>query len=270
MRRTTPARRDAAGSRHLSMPPAGLHGQALRDINLVARAGEVVGIAGRCRQRAERAVRGALRRAPGGPAGRRRRSPAGRAGTAGIDARRRLGAAFVPEERLGHAAAPTHRLSENTLISHAAAEVSRSGFILLERRQAPRPLDRPELRRAHAGRRPAGAQALRRQPAEIRDRPRDHPQAEAARRRPADLGRRCRRGAPDPSGSRRSRPSRAAPSWSISQDLDELFEMADRMAVIHHGRLEPAQAHRRMDQGGRGPRNARRRASLRRRPCGLS
>ena len=30
----------------LSMPPAGLHGQALRDINLTARAGEVVGIAG--------------------------------------------------------------------------------------------------------------------------------------------------------------------------------------------------------------------------------
>ena len=49
-------------------------------------------------------------------------SSRGRAcGSAGIDARRRLGAAFVPEERLGHAAAPTHRLSENTLISHAAA-----------------------------------------------------------------------------------------------------------------------------------------------------
>ena len=26
----------------------------------------------------------------------------------------------------------------------------------------------------------------------------------------------------------------------ISQDLDELFEIADRMAVIFHGRLSPA------------------------------
>ena len=50
--------------------------------------------------------------------GRHRHRRASHAGTAGIDARRRLGAAFVPEERLGHAAAPTHRLSENTLISH--------------------------------------------------------------------------------------------------------------------------------------------------------
>jgi simple sugar transport system ATP-binding protein len=25
----------------------------------------------------------------------------------------------------------------------------------------------------------------------------------------------------------------------VSQDLDELFELADRMAVIHHGRLSP-------------------------------
>ena len=222
---------------HLSMPPAGLHGQALRDIELVARAGEVVGIAGvagngqselfaalsgeRLAARADSIV------------------IAGRpSGTAGIDARRRLGAAFVPEERLGHAAAPTHRLSENTLISHAAAEVSRSGFILVNAAKrlarsivqsfdVRTPESDPQARKLSGGNLQKfviGREIIRRPKLLIVDQPTwgvDAGAARLIRQALVDLAR---------AGSA---------VVIVSQDLDELFEVADRMAVIHQGYLSP-------------------------------
>ena len=60
----------------------------------------------------------------------RRRHPdrqQGRRPTRSITERRRLGAAFVPEERLGHATAPRFKLSENVLLTgHAASPMVRS------------------------------------------------------------------------------------------------------------------------------------------------
>ena len=222
---------------HLSMPPAGLHGQALADIDLVARAGEVVGIAGiagngqseffaalsgeRLATRADAIVMA------GKPCG-----------LLDIDARRRLGAAFVPEERLGHAAAPTHRLSENTLISHAAAEVSRAGFILLgaARRLAHSIIKSFDVR-APEGDPPArklsggnlqkfviGREIIRRPRLIIVDQPTWGVDAGAARLIRQSLVDLAREG---------------SAVVVVSQDLDELFEVADRMAVIHHGRLSP-------------------------------
>ena len=190
-------------------------------------------------QRPERTLRGALGRAPcRRRGGHRDRRPALRA--AGIEARRRLGAAFVPEERLGHAAAPSHRLSENTLVSHhSAGEVSRSGFISLDTAKRLRAFASSrafDVRKPEPD--PAGPEALGRQPAEIRHRSRDDPQSPAARRRPADLGRGCGRRRPirqalvDLAGE-------GSAVLVISQDLDELFEIADRMAVIHDGHLSP-------------------------------
>jgi general nucleoside transport system ATP-binding protein len=221
---------------HLSLPPAGLHGQALQDIDLVARAGEVVGIAGIAGNgqselfaalSGERlAERGAI-------------VIAGKAcGAMGIDARRRLGAAFVPEERLGHAAAPTHRLSENTLISHAAAEVSRSGFILLNaaRRLARSivqsfdvrtPEGDPQARKLSGGNLQKfviGREIIRKPKLIIVDQPTwgvDAGAARLIRQALVDLAR------------------EGSAVLVVSQDLDELFEVADRMAVIHQGRLSP-------------------------------
>ena len=44
------------------------------------------------------------------------------AGDAGMNERRRMGVAFVPEERLGHGTAPRMKLSENALLTgHAAS-----------------------------------------------------------------------------------------------------------------------------------------------------
>ena len=47
-----------------------------------------------------------------------------------VTERRRLGAAFVPEERLGHGTAPRMKLSENALLTgHAASGMVKRGFI---------------------------------------------------------------------------------------------------------------------------------------------
>jgi simple sugar transport system ATP-binding protein len=224
----------------LSMPAAGLHGQALREIDLVARAGEVVGIAGvagngqselfaalsgeRLADRTDAVV------IAGKPSG-----------TIGIDARRRLGAAFVPEERLGHAAAPSHRLSENTLISHAAAEVSRSGFILVNAAKrlarsivqsfdVRTPEGDPQARKLSGGNLQKfviGREIIRKPKLIIVDQPTwgvDAGAARLIRQALVDLAR---------AGSA---------IVVVSQDLDELFEVADRMAVIHQGHLSPLKA----------------------------
>ncbi len=222
---------------HLSMAPAGLHGQALEDIELVARAGEIVGIAGVAGNGQSElfAALSGERIAETAEA----ITIAGRAcGTMGIDARRRLGAAFVPEERLGHAAAPGHRLSENTLISHAAAEVSRSGFIVLSAaKQLARsiiksfdvrtPENDPQARKLSGGNLQKfviGREIIRRPKLLIVDQPTwgvDAGAARLIRQALVDLAR---------AGSA---------VVVVSQDLDELFEVADRMAVIHQGRMSP-------------------------------
>ena len=100
----------------LSVPPLERTGVALHDVHLEVRAGEVLGIAGVSGNgQAEllallsgedrRAPREALRLA-GEPIGGR-----------SVTARRRLGLAFVPEERLGRGAVPDMGLARNLLLS---------------------------------------------------------------------------------------------------------------------------------------------------------
>jgi simple sugar transport system ATP-binding protein len=220
---------------HLSMAPGSLHGQALEDINLVAHAGEIVGIAG-VAGNGQTELFAALsgERLPDRPG---TIMISGKAcGSAGVDGRRRLGAAFVPEERLGHAAAPTHRLSENTLISHAATEVSRTGFIVLSAAKrlarsiiksfdVRTPETDPQARKLSGGNLQKfviGREIIRKPKLLIVDQPTwgvDAGAARLIRQALVDLA------------------AEGSAVVVISQDLDELFEVADRMAVIHHGRL---------------------------------
>jgi simple sugar transport system ATP-binding protein len=158
-------------------------------------------------------------------------------GTADIEARRRLGAAFVPEERLGHAAAPGHRLSENTLVSHhGAGDVNRSGFLAF--RAAKRlalsivksfdvrtPEADPQARKLSGGNLQKfviGREMVRRPKLLVVDQPTwgvDAGAARLIRQALVDLAR------------------EGSAVLAISQDLDELFEVADRLAVIHDGHL---------------------------------
>ena len=115
--------------RALTLDPADPHGVRLDAVSLDVRGGEIVGIAGVSGNGQDElfAALSGERAAP-------------RAGDIVIDGRavgqlsitdrRRLGAAFVPEERLGHATAPRMRLSENALLTgHAAGGMVKHGFI---------------------------------------------------------------------------------------------------------------------------------------------
>jgi len=161
-------------------------------------------------------------------------------GDVGIAARRTLGGAFVPEERLGHAAAPNYPLSDNTLISHhTAGDIVRNGFILKEAAEklsqqiiqqfdvrVPRP--DPEARTLSGGNLQKfviGREIISKPKLLIVDQPTwgvDAGAAQMIRQALVNLA------------------AEGSAILVISQDLDELFEIADRIAVIHDGRLSVA------------------------------
>ena len=118
---------------------------------------------------------------------------------------------------------------------------------------------------------PQAAQALGRQPAEVRRRARDDPQAAASSSSTS------RPGASMPAPPRLIRQALVdlARGGSavvvISQDLDELFEVADRLAVIHAGAPQRGAADRRMDRARRSASTCSASpGSARGRPCGLN
>ncbi|MGY2048104.1 ABC transporter ATP-binding protein [Methylobacterium sp. JK268] len=231
-------RRERLRVEHLSLPAPGLHGTPLRDVALSVHEGEVVGIAGIAGNgQAEffAALSGEVQtsaeavRIDGTPVGR-----------LGITARRRRGAAFVPEERNGHGAAPDLSLTDNALLSrHAGTGLVRHGII---DRRAVRALMRAivaafDVRKA--GPDPAartlsggnlqkflvGREILAEPGVLVINQPTWGVDAAAAAR--------IRQALLDLAG-------RGAAVVVISQDLDELFEVAGRIAVLHAGRLSPA------------------------------
>ena len=227
--------------RSLSRAPATPFSIPLRDIHLKVRPGEVIGVAGVAgngQGEFFEAVSGETRQSD--PASVRIRGTS--AGALGISARRKLGAAFVPEERLGHGAAPRMRLSENLLLSrHAtdhgafvgASSLVRFGAIraasqrIVEamdvRMNAPDPeaasLSGGNLQKFVIGR------ELDRQPMVlVVNQPTWGVDAGAASRIRQALIALARSG---------------SAVLVISQDLDELFEISDAIAVMHDGMLSP-------------------------------
>jgi simple sugar transport system ATP-binding protein len=220
----------------LSLASPDPHGTSLRSVSLELRAGEVFGIAGVAGNGQDElfaALSGeALSQRPEAVAidGR----PVGQLG---INARRLMGAAFVPEERLGHAAAPRFRLSENALAAgHATNGFVHSGFVdrkatlafvdrvtkAFDVRKGPRDPEAKALSGGNLQKFVVGREILREPKLLIVSQPTWGVDAGAAaliRQSLVDLAR---------SG---------AAVLVVSQDLDELFEIADRMAVIFHGQL---------------------------------
>jgi ABC-type uncharacterized transport system ATPase subunit len=237
-----PARRSSAGAvklriGHLDQPADGPFAVALKDISLEVREGEIIAIAGvagngqselfaalsgeRPNARKDAVVIGVT------PAGRR-----------GVTERRKLGAAFVPEERLGHGAVPGFPLSENVLLTRHSADGSlvRSG--LVDRTSAAAVSERisrafdvrkakpdPEARSLSGGNLQkfvVGRELDRNPSLLVVNQPTWGVDAGASaliRQALIDLAR---------AGSA---------VLVISQDLDEIFEIADRIAVISRGEL---------------------------------
>ena len=224
----------------LSLPADGPFGVALRDVTLDVRAGEVVaiaGVAGNGQSELFEALSGE-RPAPAPKAVTIAGEPCG---TRGVTARRRLGAAFVPEERLGHSAVPGFVLSENLLLTRHASGggLVRAGFVDRPgtRAVADRVMERFDVRTSRVNP-PAQAlsggnlqkfvvgRELDREPAVlVINQPTWGVDAGAAaliRQVLLDMA------------------ENGAAVLVISQDLDEIFEIADRIAVISRGELSAA------------------------------
>ena len=232
----------------LSLPADGPFGVALRNVSLEVRAGEVVaiaGVAGNGQSELFEALSGErLAAVPeavtiaGEPCG-----------TRGVTARRRLGAAFVPEERLGHSAVPGFVLSDNVLLTRHASggDLVRAGFIDQPglRAVADRVMERFDVRTSRVNP-PAQAlsggnlqkfvvgRELDREPAVlVINQPTwgvDAGAAALVRQVLLDMA------------------EDGAAVLVISQDLDEIFEIADRIAVISRGELSAAYPAREIDR----------------------
>jgi general nucleoside transport system ATP-binding protein len=230
--------------RGLSLPAPGPFACALENISFELRAGEILGlagIAGNGQDELFAALSGEMR-APGAGQIEIEGVAAGRLGPR---RRRRLGAAFVPEERLGHGAVPEMRLSENLLLTRQRPEdglVSRGVLNLGAARRLERKLaELFDVRMAHPD---VEAKALsggnlqkfivgreiEREPGVlVVSQPTwgvDAGAAAAIRQALVDLAR------------------RGSAVLMISQDLDEVLEISDRVAVISKGRLSPPVARR--------------------------
>jgi simple sugar transport system ATP-binding protein len=226
----------------LTLPAPSQFGTALANVSLEVRGGEIVGIAGVAGEGQFELMEALIgeRRANRADAVVIDGTPAGHLGP---DARRLAGAAFVPEERAGHAAVPDMGLPENVLLSHHRAErmTGALGWIRggLAEDWVARVRDAFDVRsgsdRPRAGslsggnlqKFVVGREILREPGILVVNQPTwgvDPGAAVVIRQALIDLA------------------ARGAAVLVISQDLEELFAIADRIAVIHKGRLSAARA----------------------------
>ena len=225
---------------HLDQIADGPFAVALKDISLDVRAGEVVAIAG-VAGNGQSELFDALSGERANPRAAAICINGVMAGHLDVGARRKLGAAFVPEERLGHGAVPSFLLSENVILTRHNDDTGliRSG--LLDRTAAAAVSDRvskdydvrkakpdPEARSLSGGNLQkfvVGREMDRKPGVLVVNQPTWGVDAGASaliRQALIDLAR---------SGSA---------VLVISQDLDEIFEIADRIAVLSRGELSRA------------------------------
>ena len=225
---------------HLNLPAASEFGVTLRDMSLSVHGGEIVGIAGIAGE-GQAELMDAL-------TGEHRANSPGAVRIDGVDVgrqgptqRRLKGAAFVPEERNGHAAVADMTLSENIILAHHRAEgVASGGWIgfgkardwarrVREKFDVRAGAENPiagSLSGGNLQKFVVGREILREPGVLVVSQPTwgvDAGAASVIRQALIDLAK---------SGSA---------VLVISQDLEEIFSICDRIAVIHHGRLSAAE-----------------------------
>ena len=206
----------------LGLEPEEPHGARLLHISLELKGGEILGIAG-VAGNGQDELFAAL-------SGERRANNPDTiviegiaAGHLSITQRRKLGAAFVPEERLGHGTVPRMKLSENALLSgHAASDMVKRGFVntAATLKTVDRATETFDIRKAKRDPEAASLSGGNLQKFVV---------GREILRNPAVL-------------------VVSQPTWGVdagaavlvtSQDLDELIEITDWIAVMFHGRLSP-------------------------------
>jgi simple sugar transport system ATP-binding protein len=229
----------------LSLPADDPFGTDLKDIRLKVRGGEIVGIAGVAgngQKELLTALSGERRaRRPGDL-----RLMAEPAGHLGPGRRRAMGLAFVPEERLGRGAVPEMSMADNALLTAYQRRLVRHGLIQFDRAAdyADKVVEAFKVVCAGTGAEARSLSGGNLQKfiigREILLDPKllilAHPTwgvdvgaATAIRQAIVDLR------------------DRGAAVLMISEELEELFEISDRIAVISEGRLSPAKATRETD-----------------------
>jgi simple sugar transport system ATP-binding protein len=223
--------------RQLWLPAAGDYGVALQGVSLALRAGEVVGVAG-VSGNGQQELLAVL-------SGEDRRAAAGSVRLFGTDIartgprqRRALGLHFVPEERLGRGAVPMHALATNTLLTRREP-IKALGWIDTgaARELAARLIERFRVKAAgpHA---PAASLSGGNLQKFIVGREIDAKPRVLVVAQPTwgvDVG-----------ASAQIRAELLALRDAgcavlvVSEELDELFELADRLVVIAGGRLSPS------------------------------
>ncbi len=220
----------------LSLEPDDPHGVRLKHVSLELKGGEILGVAGVAGNGQDElfaALSG--ERLSGDPGTVVIEGIA--AGHLSITQRRRLGAAFVPEERLGHGTAPRMKLSENALLTgHAASDMVKHGFVntaatlktvdrateTFDVRKAKRDPEAASLSGGNLQKFVVGREILRNPAVLVVSQPTwgvDAGAAAVIRQALLDLA------------------AAGAAVLVTSQDLDELIEIADRIAVMFHGQL---------------------------------
>jgi simple sugar transport system ATP-binding protein len=224
---------------HLDLPADGPFGTALQGVSLQLRAGEVMGIAGISGNGQSELLSALLGTVVvDAQAVRLAGEPVGRLGVA---ARRARGLAFVPEERLGVGAVPEMSLTENALLTSWGRGLVRWGVVALERARelAERCIAEHAVRAAGPSAPAASLSGGNLQKfivaREIAQTPRvlvlaqptwgvDVAATALIRQRIIDLA------------------AGGVAVLVISEDLAEILEVCDRVAVLARGHLSPARA----------------------------
>ena len=226
----------------LSLEPDDPHGTRLESISVEVKGGEILGIAG-VAGNGQDELFSALSGERVSPDADNVIVDGEAIGHFTVTERRRRGVAFVPEERLGHGTAPRMKLSENALLTgHAASGMVRRGFVdkpatlatvdrttkAFDVRKAKRDPEAVSLSGGNLQKFIVGREILREPGVLVVSQPTwgvDAGAAAVIRQALLDLS------------------SRGSAVLVISQDLDELAEIADRIAVMFRGRLsEPIAA----------------------------
>jgi simple sugar transport system ATP-binding protein len=222
----------------LTLEPDDPHGTRLESISVEVKGGEILGIAGVAGNGQDEFF-SALSGERASPAAANIIVDGEAVGHLSVNERRRRGAAFVPEERLGHGTAPRMKLSENALLTgHAASGMVHHGFIdrsatlstvdrttkTFDVRKAKRDPEAVSLSGGNLQKFIVGREILREPGVLVVSQPTwgvDAGAAATIRQALIDLA------------------ARGSAVLVVSQDLDELAEIADRIAVMFHGHLSP-------------------------------
>ena len=224
---------------NVNVAPSAVHGIALEGINLTVKSGEIVAIAG-IAGGGQKELFAALSGEEGSITSGKISFDGKDVTTSTLSQRRNLGAAFVPEERLGQATLPTAKLSDNLVLSLPRQEVATSAGILkgsslktalaaiVKRFDVRASAADPEARRLSGGnlqKYVLGREILRKPTLLVVNQPTWGVDAAATQH--------IRQALLDLAGE-------GAAVLVISQDLDEVFALADTIAVIRNGRLTEA------------------------------